>query len=218
MATRIKYEIGGKVVPSLNKILDNCKIGGIGNLLYRANQAGLSGRQLKDAGEDNTNAGWLAFKRIDMILNNTDIDIDLYSDSCIDRSENCVESAMDWVNNNECTKIIKNLTLVSESLEYGDTFDVFSTKDHPCCLVMPLIQNEVYPENLIRLAARVNLLRENGIGDVTMAYILRVNNPKDINDPVVLDVREYDEFEYPLEVFHAMREIYTMQDVLKTLV
>jgi len=218
MAARIKYEVDGNVVPSLNKILDNCKIGGIGNLLYRANQAGLSGRHLKDAGEDNTNAGWLAFKRIDEMLNMNKFDINSYSDACIERSGECLGSFIEWGENNHVTRKIKDLTLVSESLEYGDTFDIFRIKDHPCCLVMLLIQNEVYPENLIRLAARVNLLRENGVGDVTMAYILRVNNPKDINDPVVLDVREYDDFGYTMFVFKNMRRMYDMQDTLKTLV
>lgn len=215
---RIKYEVEGRKVPSLNNILDNCKIGGIGNLLYRANQAGLMGRQLKEAGEDTTNAGWLAFKRIDQIFNSNGFDIDAYSDACIERSENCYIDFIEWSANLSITKKIKDLSLVSESLEYGDTFDVFSTKNDPCVLLMLAIQNDIYPENLIKLASRANLLKENGIGNVTKAYILQVNNPKTVDDIVNFAAHEYDDLSYPLEVFKKMREIYDMQDVLKTLV
>lgn len=218
MAKRIKYEIEGKKVPSLNNILDNCKIGGIGNLLYRANQAGLAGRQLKDAGEDNTNAGWLAFKRIDQSLNNSDFDIDNYSYSCVERSENCYVDFAKFCINMDVVENIKNLTLVSESLKYGDTFDVFSADNNPCVLIMLVIQNEIYPENLIKLAARANLLKENGIGEVTKSYILQVNNPKTVDDPVILTIHEYDELSYPLEVFVRMRDMFEMQETLKTLV
>lgn len=218
MATRIKYEIEGKKVPSLSNILDNCKIGGIGNLLYRANQAGLMGRQLKEAGEDTTNAGWLAYKKLNRIMNDIDFDDDNYSDSCFDRAEDCVSTFNSWTINIGLIEKLKNLSLVSESLKYGDTFDVFSTKNHPCALVMVVIQNEIYPENLIKLAAKANLLRENGIGEITISYILQVNNPKTVDDPVVFTVHHYDDLSYPLEVFKKMRELYTMQDVLKTLI
>jgi len=215
---RIKYEIEGKKVPSLNNILDNCKIGGIGNLLYRANQAGLMGRQLKEAGEDTTNAGWLAFKRIDSVINGNEFDIDLYSDTCIDKSENCCQDFFKWSRDLFIKKELTGISLVSESLKYGDTFDVFSTKTDPCVLVMAVIQNEIYPENLIKLASRANLLKENGIGEVTKSYILQVNNPKTVDDIVTFTPHEYDDLEYPLEVFKLMREIYDCQDKLKTLV
>jgi len=218
MAARIKYEIEGKKVPSLSNILDNCKIGGIGNLLYRANQAGLMGRQLKEAGEDTTNAGWLAFKRIDFLLNRNDCNIDNYSDSCFDRSNNALNGFNKWAYDNNILEKLKNLSLVSESLKYGDTFDVFSTKDAPCVLVTLVIQNEIYPENLIKLAARANLIKENGLGEITKSYILQVNNPKTVDDPVVFTAHEYDDLSYPLEVFKKMRELYDMQDTLKTLV
>ncbi len=218
MTKRIKYEIEGKKVPSLNNILDNCKIGGIGNLLYRANQSGLAGRQLKDAGEDNTNAGWLAFKRIDQSLNNSDFDIDNYSDACFDRSTDCYHDFIKFSIKNNLHDKIRNITLVSESLKYGDTFDVFSTKHDSCVLVMLVIQNEIYPENLIKLAARANLLKENGIGEVTKSYILQINNPKTVDDPVIFTVHEYESLTYPLSVFVNMREIFDMQETLKTLV
>lgn len=218
MAARIKYEIEGKKVPSLSNILDNCKIGGIGNLLYRANQAGLMGRQLKEAGEDTTNAGWLAFKQISSILYDTDFHVDHYSDACFDRSLNCHLDFMKWSAETEYKHKINNISLVSESLKYGDTLDVFSTKDHSCALVILVIQNEIYPENLIKLAARANLIKENGLGEITNSYILQVNNPKTVDDPVCFTVHEYDDLSYPLEVFKKMRELYDMQDTLKTLV
>lgn len=216
--TRIKYEIEGKKVPSLSNILDNCKIGGIGNLLYRANQAGLMGRQLKEAGEDTTNAGWLAFKRIEANMLDKDFNTDEYSDSCFDRSHSCVNDYYKWSVPNRLSVKLKNLSLVSESLKYGDTFDVFSTKNDPCVLIMLVIQNDIYPENLIKLASRANLIKENGIGEVTKAYILQVNNPKTVDDLVCFTVHEYDDLSYPLEVFKKMRELYDMQDTLKTLV
>jgi len=215
---RIKYEVEGRKVPSLNNILDNCKIGGIGNLLYRANQAGLMGRQLKEADGDTTNAGWLAFKRIGFVLDNSPYSIDHYSDACIDRSKECFTQFLTWSEKFSLLGKLRNLSLVSESLKYGDTFDVFSTKNDPCVLVMLVIQNDIYPENLIKLAARANLIKENGLGEITNSYILQVNNPKTVDDPVVFTVHEYDDLSYPLEVFKKMREIYDMQDVLKTLV
>lgn len=218
MAARIKYEIEGKKVPSLSNILDNCKIGGIGNLLYRANQAGLMGRQLKEAGEDTTNAGWLAFKMIDSLVNRGECASDEYSDSCIDRASNCISDFVKFRSTLNLSEKLRNLSLISESLKYGDTFDVFSTKDHPCSLVMLVIQNEIYPENLIKLASRANLIKENGLGEITNSYILQVNNPKTVDDPVCFNVHEYDDLSYPLEVFKLMRELYDMQDALKTLV
>lgn len=215
---RIKYEIEGKKVPSLSNILDNCKIGGIGNLLYRANQAGLMGRQLKEAGEDTTNAGWCAFKQMDAIISRNTFDIDMYSDSCVDRAFQAVNDLIKWQLVTDLKLSVKQMSLVSESLKYGDTFDVFSTNADSCVLVLLVIQNEIYPENLIKLASRAFLLKENGIGEVTNSYILQVNNPKTVDDPVCFIVHEYDDLSYPLEVFKKMRELYDMQDTLKTLV
>ena len=83
---------------------------------------------------------------------------------------------------------------------------------------MLVIQNDIYPENLIKLASRVALLKDNGIGDVTVSYILQVNNPKTVDDIVKFTVHEYVSLTYPLEVFKKMREIYDMQDTLKTLI
>lgn len=46
----------------------------------------------------------------------------------------------------------------------------------------------------------------------------RINNPKTVDDPVCFTVHEYDDLSYPLSVFTHMRDIYDMQDTLKTLV
>lgn len=219
MSARIKYEIEGVKVPSLNSILDNCKIGGIGNLLYRANQAGLAGLQLKNASEDTINAGWLAFKRIDNLLNCNDFDIDLYSDACIDRSEKCFYDFKKWSAEVGLSDDKTSLSLVSESLRYGAKFDIYSTKNDSCVLIMLLIQNNIYPENLIKLAAHANLLEENKIVDsVKSSIILRVNNPKTLDDPATFSVHEYNDLHYPFQTFKKMRELYDMQDTIKTLV
>lgn len=218
MSARIKYEIEGVKVPSLNSILDNCKIGGIGNLLYRANQAGLAGLQLKNAHEDTTNAGMLAYKIMDNVLNFKDLDIDIYSDQCLDRSDNAVRDFLKWKVENRIVDKVRNLSLVSESLYCWDSLDVFSSKDHFGVLIMLTLQNNIYPENLIKLAARAKLLEENALIAITKCYILRINNPKDADDPVTFNVHEYDDLSYPLEVFKKMRELHDMQDTLKTLV
>ncbi|MBP9723143.1 MAG: hypothetical protein KBD64_08375, partial [Gammaproteobacteria bacterium] len=59
---------------------------------------------------------------------------------------------------------------------------------------------------------------ENGIGEVTKSYILQINNPKTVDDPVIFTVHEYESLTYPLEVFARMRDMFDCQDTLKTLV
>lgn len=213
---RAKYEIDGVKLPSLTKILDNCKIGGIGNLLYRANQAGLAGRVLKDIHEDNTNAGMLAHKIISANLHNMEFGSEDYSDSCIDRAEYCLIDFKHWKEENNIEIKNKQLSLVSESLQFGDTFDLYSSKEGNC-LILVLLQNEIYPENLIKLAARSKICYENDF-NIASCYIIRINNPKTPEDPVLFDVQEYGNLSYPIEVFSEMVKLYGMQDRLKTLV
>lgn len=217
----MKYTLNGETIPSLTKILDNCKIGGIGNMLYRANQAGLAGRNLQDANEDNTNAGLLAYKCIKAILGIDEmVNLDEYSASCIDRAAVAVDAFSEWKHSNDVRNINKNISLASESLKYGDTFDTFKVLHGNYCeaLIMVTMHSQVYPEDLIKLAARANLARENGICGIGAAYILRVDNPKTPEDIIGFHVHEYIDLEYPFQVFKKMRELYDMQDMLKTLV
>lgn len=217
----MKYILNGEKMPSLTKILDNCKIGGIGNLLYRANQAGLAGRNLRDANEDNTNAGWLAYKLIMSMLGVGEIvDLDEYSASCIDRAAGAVDAFSEWRCDNDVAYVNKNISLASESLKYGDTFDIFSvSRDNGgAALIMVTMRSQVYPEDLIKLAARANLVSENDICSIGATYVLRVDNPKTPEDIVGFHVHEYIDLEYPFQVFKKMRELYDMQDMLKTLV
>lgn len=211
-----KYELDGVKLPSLTKILDNCKIGGIGNLLYRANQAGLAGRALKDIHEDNTNAGVLAVRMINEYLNGDKLDYDSYSDNCMERAENCFNDFRIWHSENNITPKNKQISLISESLQFGDTFDLYSS-NRGNCLILVLLQNEIYPENLIKLAARRYLLGDNDI-DYSTSYIIRINNPKTPDDPVLLDVQKYDNLVYPVQVFKEIVNLYNMQERLKTLV
>lgn len=220
MAKRIKYEIDGKKVPSLSTIIENCKIGGIGNLLYRANQAGLAGRSYPNPTEDTTNAGWCALKQIDSMLNGSAFNLDEYSDSCVEKTNNATKEFMKWANDISLSRVNKDLTLVSESLKYGDTFNVYNYVDNDevkTCFVMIVMQNEVYPENLIKLAADVHLLSANKLGYCEKVFIIRINNPKTLDDPVVFNLHEYDEFLYPLQMFLNMIKLYDMQLTLKTL-
>lgn len=217
----MKYTLNGQTIPSLTKILDNCKIGGIGNLLYRANQAGLAGRNLRDANEDNTNAGWLAYKLIKSILGTGEmVNIDEYSASCIDRAAGAVDAFSAWYKSvGEVT--YSKLLLTSESLVYGGTVDRFYSRTHgDHMLILPTMHSQVYSEDLIKLAAHANLLSENDICSIDAAYILRVDNPKTADDTVGFHVHEYTraDLEYPFQVFKKMRELYDMQDMLKTLV
>lgn len=220
MAKRIKYEIDGHKVPSLSTIIENCKIGGIGNLLYRANQAGLAGRSYPNPTEDATNAGWCALKQIDSILNCNVFDMDEYSDSCVDKTGNAIEWFMTWKFQMALSRVNKDLTLVSDMARFGDTFNVYNYVDHDevkTCLVMIVMQNEVYPENLIKLAADIHLLKVNNLNFGEKAFIIRINNPKTLDDPVVFNLHEYDEFEYPFAILNQMRKLYDMQLTLKTL-
>lgn len=217
----MKYILNGETIPSLTKILDNCKIGGIGNLLYRANQAGLAGRNLLDANEDNTNAGLLAYKCIKAILGIGDmVDLNKYSASCIDRAGCAVDAFSAWKRGNDVVNVSKNISLTSESLKYGDTFDIFKTSHGNDCeaLIMVTMHSQVYPEDLIKLAAQADLLSENNVCNIDAAYILRVDNPKTPEDIVGFHVHEYTDLEYPFQVFKKTRELYDMQDMLKTLV
>lgn len=221
----MKYTLNGETIPSLTKILDNCKIGGIGNLLYRANQAGLAGHNLRDANEDNTNAGWLAYKLIKSILGTGEmVNVDEYSASCIDRAAGAVDAFSSW-HKSAGHLLRNNLPLVSESLKYGDTVDIFKINDkstavYSSALIMVTIHSQVYPEDLIKLAAQANLLSENAICGINAAYILRVDNPKTADDVVGFHVHKCTgaDLEYPFQVFKKMRELYDMQDMLKTLV
>lgn len=217
---RIKYELDGVKVPSLNTILDNCKIGGIGNLLYRAHQAGVAGRELQSKTGDVTNAGWCALNQIKAILTGSspEFDINNYSDACVDRAYECVDQFIRWKFNMNLSLSTKDLTLVSESLKFGDTFNTYSIDETETCLIDIVMQNEVYPENLIKLAARAHLLDINGIPFGGRGFIIRINNPKDAEDHVTFNLHEYDDLVYPRLVLERMIKIYDDQLTLKTLV
>ena len=215
---RIKYELDGVKVPSLNNILDNCKIGGIGNLLYRANQSGLAGRSLQSKEIDTTNAGLCALQHIKSILNQDPLDLDVFSDNCIDRSNPCINEFMDWKVSRELQISTKDLTLVSEQLKFGDTFNTYTIYETETCLIDIVMQNEVYPENLIKLAAMEHLLDINGIPFGGRGFIIRINNPKDAEDHVLFNLHEYEELIYPRLVLERMIKIYYDQLTLKTLV
>lgn len=217
---RIKYEIDGVKVPSLNTILDNCKIGGIGNLLYRAHQAGVAGRELQSKTGDTTNTGWCALNQIKAILigSTPKFDINEYSDNCIDRAYEAVADFVKWKTDNNVTISTKDLTLVSEKLKFCDTFNTYTIDETETCLIDIVMQNEVYPENLIKLAARAHLLDINGITFGGRGFIIRINNPKDPEDPVLFNLHEYEELIYPRQVLERMIKIYDDQLTLKTLV
>lgn len=212
----------GETIPTLTKILDNCKIGGIGNLLYRANQAGLAGRNLRDANEDSTNAGLLAYKLIKSMLGIDQIvNMNEYSAACIDRASGAVDAFSEWRDKTIGDVVRSPLLLASESFIYGGTVDRFYSGKHGAhILILTTMHSKVYPEDLIKLSAQSNLLSENNICSIDAAYILRVDNQKNADDIVGFHVHEYspEDLRYPLEVFKKMRELYDMQDTLKTLV
>lgn len=208
MKSRIKYELEGKKLPSLSTVLDNCKIGGIGNLIYRAKKDGF-------AGKDTTRPDLCAFESIKAIMREGSVDLDdEYSDNCIDKAEPAVQDAADWIDKNKVSIKIKDLSLVSDSLFFGYTFDLYNFGGDTA-LVQIVNQSEIYPENLIKLAACRSLLHNNDLISLSKVYILRVYLGSD--GKAALEAHEYDGgcLEQATITLTQIMKLYKTQEKLK---
>ena len=208
MKSRVKYELEGKKLPSLSTVLDNCKIGGIGNLIYRAKKDGF-------AGKDTTRPDLCAFESIKAIMREGHVELDEeYSDSCIDKADPAICDAVDWIDKNKVSIKIKDLSLVSDSLFFGHTFDLYNFGGDTT-LVQIVNQSEIYPENLIKLAACRSLLDNNDLASSDTAYILRVYLGSD--GKAALEVHEYDDscLEQAAIALAQIMKLYTTQEKLK---
>ena len=207
MKSRIKYELEGKKLPSLSTVLDNCKIGGIGNLIYRAKKDGF-------AGKDTTRPDLCAFESIKAFVRKEPVDLDEYSDNCADKANSAICSAVDWCDENHVSIKIKDLSLVSDSLFFGHTFDLYNVENN-VAIIQIVNQSGIYPENLIKLAACRSLLDNNDLASADTAYILRVCLGDD--GKAALEVHEYDDvcLEQATIALVQIKELYAIQEKLK---
>jgi hypothetical protein len=200
-------DMEGKRVPSVTTVL------GILNkpaLLEWAWKLGTEGLDYKSVRDEAGGIGTLAHYMILCEFKGEKPDTSEYSQSDIERAENCLIKFWDWEKEHEIEPILLEEPLVSNSYGFGGTIDFYGYVDGKPSLLDFKTGKAIYPDHLYQLSAYEQLLKESDYDNKT-ARILRIGRTEDegFEDRVVGDLSIH------WQVFLCCLSIYKWQKKIK---
>ena len=180
-------------------------------LVNWANKKGLEGVDTNKFVDDKAEIGTLAHKIVtDSLLGNT-TSTDDYSMNQIKSAQNSADSWFNWARGKKIEPILIEDPLVSESLGYGGTPDIFAKIDGVNELIDLKTGAGIYDEMVIQVTAYQQLLHENGheIGDVRILNIPRTKGESFIERHISPEMGgvAWEIFIHCLKIYNLRKEI-----------
>ena len=131
-------------------------------LMNWANKKGLEGIDTTKYVDNLADIGTLAHELVTNSLLNKATDMDDYSKNQIELAQNSANSFFRWAKGKKIKPILIETPLVSESLCYGGTPDIFAEVDGVKELIDLKTGSGIYPEMIIQVTAYQTLLGVHG--------------------------------------------------------
>jgi len=179
-------------------------------LIKWANNLGLQGIDSSKYRDEMADIGTLAHQMIVDYFNKVETDTTEYSESQIDKAENCLLSFWEWEKQHKIEVILAETPLISMQYGYGGTIDCFCNLDGQPTLLDFKTGKAIYPEYFYQLAAYEQLLAEAG-HSFEVSRILRIGRDEDEG----FEERSVGKLDKEFEVFIHCLSIYNLQKEIK---
>ena len=202
----IIYRVKDKIVPGATTVT------GVLNkpaLPPWANKIGLQGIQLNKYVDDKADIGTLAHAMCINELIGSPTDTSDYSANQIDKAENSFLSFQEWCKGKVIEVKLTETPMVSESLMYGGTLDIYAIVDGVPELIDLKTGSGIYIEHFIQTSAYRNLLLEAG-KPVERVRIINIPRSEDENfkEEVMVNTAPYFEiFCHCLDIYYLMKNL-----------
>lgn len=175
-------------------------------LIKWANDLGLEGIEYTKYLDALSDVGTLAHKMVECYFTGEDVDYSNYSANVKEKAENCMKSFYAWTKSHKVEPIENEIQLVSEQFQYGGTIDCYCRINDEIYLLDFKTGKALYNEQLIQLAAYMQLLNENDYL-CTKAKILRIGR----SEGEGFEERELTNFARYWQIFEACLKIYKLK-------
>ena len=207
----VRYKLkDGTIIPGVTTITGSLGWGKDA-LIKWANNLGLQGIDSREYVNEKAQIGTLAHRMITDYLQQIKTDTAEYSKDIIDLAENSALSFFEWLKSNELKPILIEKPLISESLKYGGTLDIYAENNGVLELIDLKTGRGIYGEYIIQVAALEYLLVENGY-KVYRRRILNIPRSEDESfmEKIIADTK------VPMEIFKNCLTIYELKKRLDT--
>lgn len=158
----IRYKLkDGTIVPGVTTVIGTLGWGKSA-LIKWANNLGLKGIDSTKYVDEKAQAGTLAHRIVTDHLQGIKTDTSEYSKLVIDAAENSALSFFEWMKTNKLKPIMIEKPLISETLRFGGTLDIYAENNGVLELIDLKTGKGIYDEAALQLAALEYLLIENG--------------------------------------------------------
>jgi len=196
------YKVDGQRVPGTTTIIS---VLNKPFLLSWANKIGLEGVEMSRYVDKLARVGSLAHYMVEMHIKQEHPDFNSYSPEEIGLAENSFISFLEWEHGKEITYLDSEMKLVSKQFCFGGTVDAYAEINGKKTLLDFKTGKNLYPENLIQLAAYRHLAIENGF-PVDEVRVLRIG--RDSSEGFE-ERKEADLFVH-WELFKLLRQVYEL--------
>lgn len=201
------YTPDGQLVPGVTTVKD---VMAKPFLLVWANKLGLAGIEIGKYVDNLADVGTLAHLYVESYYTKKEVDVRDFSPNQVELAQNSFKKFLGWEQKNKLEVIGAELKLVSSTLYFGGTCDLYGILNGKKTLIDIKTSKEVYPEHFTQVAGYKLLLEENGY-PVEDAKILRIGRDES---------EGFDEKEVPMIDVHAERflaclKLYQINNKLK---
>jgi hypothetical protein len=208
----------GEAVPGCTTITGRFKESGA--LIYWAWNCGKEGKDIRAEKEAAADAGSCCHEMIDCHLHNRTFQTADWPAVAIGKAAHAFLAYLEWVEQNKLTVEAAEISLVSESYQFGGTFDAVMRGGH-LRLLDYKTSNGLYSDMLIQVAGGYSILwAEHFKGQPLQGIdLLRISKPKADDDPIMFEHRHWSAEIFPIaqELFLHYRRAYDLDKRLKGL-
>lgn len=179
-------------------------------LIPWANKLGLQGIDVNKYVDDKASIGSLAHAMILAHFDGQAADTSDYTANQINAAENSFLSFLEWVKKYDIEPVLVEASLVSETLRYGGTIDLFAQINDTPTLVDFKTGSGIYDEHWYQVAAYRYLLAEN---NYLVDAVKILNIPRTEDESFREETRSRLDREF--DIFHKCLDIYNLKKQIK---
>lgn len=212
------HNADGKRVPGVTTILSRFKESG--GLIQWAYQCGVDGIDINEKRDSAADAGTCCHEMIDCDLHQRPFDRALWPADILARADHAFLGFLEWKEQSKLALAASEVSLVSELLQFGGTFDgafIAGTLR----LLDYKTSSGIYVDQIVQVAGGYSLLWEEHHQSEPLhgIDILRISKPSAPDDPVAFEHRHFSAEIIPIaqRQFIHFREAYALDQRLKKL-
>lgn len=198
----------GDKVPGVTTILNS--ILAKPAIIYWAWQCGINGQDYRKVKDKAADIGTIAHMMVMNHFKKATPDLTEYSQSDIDKANNCLKSFYSWEKQHKLEPIAVEVPWVSDIYGYGGTADFVGLVDGQLEIIDLKTGNHLYDDYLYQVAAYRQLAIEQGY-KVERARLLRIGR----DDNEGFEERQILRFDHEFELFLHCLSIYNLLKVMK---